>query len=264
MKKMKIKSGERDFALELMQKFCYAKDEETYDRLYHLLDACGMPSVKAYFDTHWADIREEWIDRLNDGAFTFGERTNNRLESINAKIKSVCTVNADIASFFDNFLAYLSSTRNERDHGTLMTIAKRRVTCENAVEKQFAAFLTLYALDKVVHQLRSVSHIEATLSESENESHWRARNRHGDKLYAVNAQAGTCDCSFSICMHLPCRHVFAVRTAKGEDLFNEVGISDRWTVRYLKEYWSSRLRTDYEDADVEVSKNRALSKLHAT
>ena len=162
-KKMKIKSGERDFALELMQKFCYAKDEETYDRLYHLLDACGMPSVKGYFDTHWADIREEWIDGLNDGAFTLGERTNNRLESINAKIKSVCTVNADIASFFDNFLAYLSSTRNERDHGTLMTIAKRRVTCENAVEKQFAAFLTPYALDKVVHQLRSVSHIEATL-----------------------------------------------------------------------------------------------------
>ena len=35
--------------------------------------------------------------------YTVGERTNNRLESINAKVKSVCSKYASLSTFFEQF-----------------------------------------------------------------------------------------------------------------------------------------------------------------
>ena len=35
--------------------------------------------------------------------YTVGERTNNRLESINAKVKSACSKYASLSTFFEQF-----------------------------------------------------------------------------------------------------------------------------------------------------------------
>ena len=60
--------------------------------------------------------------------FTAGEHTNNCLESIKAKVKSVCSKYASRCTFFDQIVAVFSSLRNERDHSTLMALAKISVT----------------------------------------------------------------------------------------------------------------------------------------
>ena len=247
---MKIRAGERDFALELIQKFCYARDEESYNRFYRILEASDLPSVKAYFDTHWHDIREEWVDGLNYESFTLGERTNNRLESINAKIKSVCSVNADLASFFNNFLSFLSSIRNERDHSTIMAIAKQRAVFKSSIEEQFTSFLTPYAFEKVSKQLRWEPNVSVSLSEESND--WIAVDKHCDKQHTVDSDLGVCDCLFNTTLHLPCRHVLAVRAKRGHDLFSREGVAGRWTAQYLKEYWEQRRQVDYDNTDFQV------------
>jgi len=43
-----------------------------------------------YYNDNWHPIQEEWVECFKNTALTLGERTNNRLESINAKVKSVC------------------------------------------------------------------------------------------------------------------------------------------------------------------------------
>ena len=54
------------------------------------LQLSGLTTVLTYYDDNWHPIREEWVECFKNMAFTLGERTNNRLESINAKVKSVC------------------------------------------------------------------------------------------------------------------------------------------------------------------------------
>lgn len=49
-----------------------------------------LTGVISYHNAHWHKIRDEWVECYRGVQFTLGERTNNRLESINGKIKSVC------------------------------------------------------------------------------------------------------------------------------------------------------------------------------
>ena len=86
---------------------------------------------------------------------TAGECTNNRLESINAKIKRVCSEYASLSTFFEEFFAVLVCLRNERDHETLMAMAKKRVTTFEAdsPEEQFAKLLTPFSARYVQKQI---------------------------------------------------------------------------------------------------------------
>ena len=82
-------------------------------------------------------------------------KTNNRLESINGKLKSVFSRFASLSCFFDHFFAVLSVLRNERDHNTVMALVSKPVSCTEEVlpENQFANLLTPYAQQFVTKQL---------------------------------------------------------------------------------------------------------------
>ena len=77
------------------------------------------------------------------------------MESINAKIKSVCSKYASLSTFFERFSVVLACLRNERDHTTLMAMAKKRITTFEAElpEEEFAKLLTPYAARYVQKQI---------------------------------------------------------------------------------------------------------------
>ena len=89
--KMGIRPGERDHALEIITKLAYSKSEAEYDEHYQELLQSGLKTVISYYNSHWHGIRHEWVECFKGVCFTLGERTNNRLENINGKIKSVCS-----------------------------------------------------------------------------------------------------------------------------------------------------------------------------
>ena len=151
--KLGIRPGERDHALELLTSLAYATSVETYSENYKkLLETCPQ-SVITYYNSNWHDIRNEWVECFKAFSFTLGERTNNRLESINGKIKSVCSRHANLSKFFDYIFSVLSTLRNERDHHTIMALVKNPVTSRNDVEKSFSGLLTPYAFEYVRKQL---------------------------------------------------------------------------------------------------------------
>ena len=69
----------------------YAKSESDYDSLYQDLLHTKLSTVIDYFNSNWHKIRHEWVECYKGMNFTLGETTNNRLENINGKIKSVCS-----------------------------------------------------------------------------------------------------------------------------------------------------------------------------
>ena len=150
--KLGIRPGERDHALELLTSLACAASEEEYDKHYTtLLETCPQ-SVSTYYDSNWHTIRHEWVECYKSFSFTLGERTNNRLESINGKIKSVCSCHANLSKFFDHIFVVLATLRNERDHNTIMALVKNPVATLSDVEKSFSDLLTPYAFEYVKKQ----------------------------------------------------------------------------------------------------------------
>ena len=228
--KLGLCPGERDHALEMLTQLVYSKSEAEYTQHYQFLLGSGLRSVIDYYNSNWHPIRHQWVECFKGANFTMGEKTNNRLECINSKIKSVCSNYASLATFFDQFFAVLACLRNERDHTTLMAMVKKRITVQSkeSTEEKFAELLTPYALSYVEKQLalrKKVAGIED----------------HGENC-TVSSSAGTltvtaesCQCTFWKTMHLPCRHIFAVREKLHLPLFSLTGVSERWKMAYMRE-----------------------------
>ena len=224
-----LHSGERDHALEVITELTYAKSEaEYYEHYLALLETCPK-SVTEYYNTNWHPIRHEWVECFRGFSFTLGEKTNNRLESINGKVKSVCSRYVSLSKFFEQFLAVLSSLRNERDHATLMALVKRVTTLpHDSVEVQYEQLLTPYACKFVSKQLQlrnkasidSIADTECTILSSEG---------------TLTVTAAICQCKFWTTMHLPCRHIFAVKEYKQLPLFMTEGVAGRWLMKYMQD-----------------------------
>lgn len=78
--------------------------------------------------------------------FFLGETTNNRLESINGKIKSVCSKYATLSKFFNEFFALLTVLRDERSHNIIMSRIKKPTRQSypklNEEEMKYADYVT--------------------------------------------------------------------------------------------------------------------------
>ena len=117
--KLGISQGERSMCLEILLKMVYARNEEEYSKLYDELKNAAPQRVVEYFDSNWHSIRHEWLDGLKNASCNFMNRTNNRVESINQKLKSVISRYSGITLFFQDLMKCLNTLRIERDHRAL-------------------------------------------------------------------------------------------------------------------------------------------------
>lgn len=97
--KLGITSAERTLALEIIQKLAYSQSEDMYSQYYKELQSTNLHSVIKYFNESWHGIRDQWVEGLKNSHFNMLNRTNNRLECINQKIKSVVSKNCDLNTF---------------------------------------------------------------------------------------------------------------------------------------------------------------------
>ncbi|CAB3995110.1 zinc finger SWIM domain-containing 1-like [Paramuricea clavata] len=234
--KMGITPEERNLCLEIFQKMSYAKNEEEYQSLYADLEKASVPSVLEYFKSNWHENHREWVEGLKSANLTFLNRTNNRLESLNQKIKTVCTRNTGLDQFYEELLVVFQSIRTTRDHRAITFLQKRPVClyAEGTAEARYMTLLHLdtpYAFGYVVQQLQLAT---------------KVKNVHRKELgitddFEVDASSGKltvsdchCDCAFFTVMMLPCRHIFAVRSILKKDAFDLSICATRWTVAYYK------------------------------
>ena len=96
---MAIRASERQLVLDIFQRMAYSHKAEDYSELRRQLHETGLDSVVTYFEANWHPLRAEWANCFLASG-TFGNRTNNRLESINQKIKSVCSAYGNLNDFF--------------------------------------------------------------------------------------------------------------------------------------------------------------------
>ena len=109
--KMGITAAERLHVLDILQRMSYATKEETYFGAYKELQQTGLKTVLDYFNDNWHQIRNEWVCGLKDHNLMFQNHTNNRVESINQKLKSVISKFARLPQFCCELLKVSHRTR---------------------------------------------------------------------------------------------------------------------------------------------------------
>ena len=119
-------------------------------------------------------------------------RTNNRLESINQKLKMVITRYSGMTDFFRELMKCLVSLNMERDHMAIELTSKRRITEyeDGSIFDCYAGLLTPYAFGFLKSQLESVQKV--TIAQDIDEDSCSINTANGSITVSINC----CSCGF--------------------------------------------------------------------
>ena len=122
--KMGITSGERSMCLEMLQQMAYATTEEGYSEVHTRFCNCAPPTVVEYVAENWHSIHEQWVMGMKFSTGNFLNITNNRLESINQKLKSMISRYSSLEEFIEKVFLILRVLRSERDQKAALSVLK--------------------------------------------------------------------------------------------------------------------------------------------
>lgn len=227
--KLGISQGERVMCLELLSKMAYAQSETAYTTLYDEFQQIAPKNVTEYFDDNWHGICEQWVDGIKNSQCNYLNTMNNRVESINAKLKSVITKYSGMTQFFNDLKQCLSSLQVERDHRVLEVMTKRKVTSLDPTSAlgKYMELLTPFAFEYVKKQFELCGKVK--IFSDVDDSSCMIDVREGELITSID----NCSCVFSSSMKLPCRHILATRCHKGLSAYHEPLCADRWKLQYF-------------------------------
>ncbi|XP_028330689.1 uncharacterized protein LOC114480607 [Gouania willdenowi] len=212
--KMGIKSEQKQSILETLQKMTYARDEDEYMKHYEALCDLNIKPVTDYVNTHWHDIRTQWVEGLKSQAANFMTSTNNRVDPISQKLKGVISKYSGMVTFFRDLKTELAVLETERNHRTLQIIQKSSAvqSSPDSPESLYLRLLTPYASRFVSTQLSSASSPTTTVPDA--------------------TTTTSCTCGFWHSMSLPCKHILKKRSESGLPLYAEELVAQRWHKSY--------------------------------
>ena len=196
----------------------YAPSEQKYMELYSQFKGCA-PSVVEYFEQNWHPIRKQWTMGMKYSTGNFLNGTNNRLESLNAKLKFVTSCYSSQEEFVDKFFLVLRVLHSERDHAASLTAQKVPVAFHSTKDPSsvsYMQYLTPMALKAKVESVND-GYEQFHVISSEG---------------SISVSLSTCQCTSWQSMRLPCHHSLVVRMNLGLDLFDEALCNRRWTMDY--------------------------------
>ena len=267
--KMGITSGQRNMSLEFLQKLAYSTSAEKYQELYSQFCDSVPTTVLNYFNVNWHPIREQWTMGMKYNSGNFLNNTNNRLESLNAKLKSVVSRYSSLEEFVEKFFLIVRVLRSERDYKSALVSQKVPIayhsTKETAVTK-YIEHLTPYAYDFVMKQLELKDRVKLGVTSSDDNEYHQVNSSEG----LLHVSTTSCTCLSWKSMKLPCKHILALRDKLDVDLFAEELCDIRWSVKYFEEshriFQSGSATTDDDTqvvtvSEVPVSKKRPMSQV---
>ena len=226
-----ISQAERTMCLEILNKIAYAQDDDEYTQLHEQLKQCVPRPVLKYFNSNWHDIHEQWwVDGLKNANCNFMNRTNNRVESINQKLKMVVTRYSGITWFFQDLMKCLSSLAIERNRRAIKAIVKRQISSSsNPVLNQYMALLTPCAFEFLRAQL-AFSQKGTFVGDVDDETcEFMSKNR------KIITKLDDCSCGFVSAMRLPCHHVLFMHCHRDVSEYDETLCAERWKLQHFIE-----------------------------
>ena len=216
--------GEFDEIMTLVNKMILSSTTDMFDGLIEQLKDLDPIYFHSYFHSNWYEMRHMWAGCFVRLVTTYGNLTNNFVESHNQKIKGVLDSNSSILELFQGLLSLtnrcvektkftVSSLRLKKQQVT--TIADREIS-----EKIFSLFppkkarFVLDELEKSVEKGFIVDLDEFTVFDS-------------GKSYVIASDFNSCSCFQSTSRKLLCAHLMAFRKAVGDEVVKDSDVLDQ-------------------------------------
>lgn len=192
--KRNITKEQRNDALKILQSLCYARSEDIYYEHYEQLSKLNLPQVMDYFNSNWHNIREEWTLYGRNEYANFLNSTNNRSESMNAKLKMIGTRHSNLLSFFENVSTSLRVLASEKDLKAVRSEMRTiRVRFDDATLRNYNELLTPFIFIKLQDEYANCDQVEFHIIDSEG----------GITHYGRTVTSSKCCCTFHKSMNLP-------------------------------------------------------------
>ncbi|XP_047126169.1 uncharacterized protein LOC124807808 [Hydra vulgaris] len=233
--KMGITLADRNRCLKIIQKIAYSKSSIVYEQNKQMLLDTKLTAVTEYFVKNWDPIKHQWVTAYKDLYFNLGETTNNRLESMFNRLKSVCTKHTSMMQFFIEFFVFLGAIRNDRNHHHLMSLTRHDIAIPSHPDMiLYREHLTPYAFSFVISQFEKIKN-DSSFNFEKSDEIGNYNIKHSKFLIASKE---FCNCRFMSKMELPCYHLFQLRKFLMLPMFDVQLVNRRWT----KEYYNQSLR----------------------
>lgn len=222
--KRNVSKAERQLSLSFLDQLARASSKEEYDYIYLKFNECAPLSVVEYFDIYWDPIKEAWAKyAMVDG--NLGNCTNNRLESINGKIKREIAKNSTLVQFTKSFFKWFLLRNDELDSQAAQSVLRTTPNGNrrNIDEDQYALLLSRKGFELVQEELIKSRVLTIRNVDSDLQS---CRIQLSD--VTLNVTSLSCECSSFTTFLLPCRHIFAVRKLFNLPMFDKTLCAERW------------------------------------
>ncbi|CAG5073446.1 Similar to ZSWIM9: Uncharacterized protein ZSWIM9 (Homo sapiens) [Cotesia congregata] len=158
-KEMHITGEDKDKCLSILQSLAYSSSPEEYDKIYAKFCEQAPTSVIDYFNKNWHNIRDEWTSySMVNG--NLDNKTNNRLENLNGKLKQVLGRENTLIEFINSFFIWdrshniASATKAMKNFYT-----KPSVNNYSPCEQLYSEILTNKAFEYVQKELKAADFV---------------------------------------------------------------------------------------------------------
>ncbi|CAD6241459.1 GSCOCG00012624001-RA-CDS, partial [Cotesia congregata] len=240
---MNISNEEKDFCLSLLSKIVYSNSEEEYNEYYEKLVEKAPVQVVEYFNSNWNDNREEWCTYLMVN--NLGNNSNNRVESMNGKMKEEVGRNNYMSCFAVKFFRWLSSHNRENDFKASKDFIKKKLPVDSYTEWEnlYSNHLTDKAFGYVKTELEHHDYVTFWNEKFEenviNPENIEENYQMNYKSLQITTTLKSCECLHWLTLSLPCRHIFSLRKHYGLSLFSEDLCSVKWSKNYYRQHQRS-------------------------
>nr|XP_042913684.1 uncharacterized protein LOC122273738 [Parasteatoda tepidariorum] len=185
--KMKLTQEEVSNARQLLMKMAYARNEILYQDIYEKLLSSCPKRVVDYFNKNWHPIRQEWTLMCSKHESLLN-RTYNRLECMNGKLKTIIKPFSSLNNFIQNFFILINSLRNERNKDMAKSVLTTRSSELGIDEALYSKRLQPYAFNFILKNMKEVENTVVT--EVDGQFYYSYEGI----LHRVSQE--TCDCNF--------------------------------------------------------------------
>lgn len=156
----------------------------------------------------------------------FGNRTNNRIESINQKLKAVIAKYSSMPSFTKLLITCVGSMTIEKDIHAAEELMRKPADRSKygAHDVKYSELLTNFAFQKYFAE--ATQHDQVQFDAIDNMIAVTGMHVRAQRMLTTQL---TCDCVFFMSMGLPCRHILSFRKHNNVDLFDPTLCSERWS-----------------------------------
>ncbi|KAL7299842.1 hypothetical protein TKK_0007176 [Trichogramma kaykai] len=144
--------------IALLEKLRYSLSEQLYDVNYTEFCNEAPADVRKYYDDNWHKNRTDWV-KCFFNLRSFCTETNNRVESLNQKIKLLLEKKSSMVTFLNEFFVFLDIHKNERDEKLVKTFLKKPAYVLQRANKLYHNHLTDYAFEHVSKHIDAVGEV---------------------------------------------------------------------------------------------------------